>query len=185
MLMRLFYTSTMAWKYRHHLRKIHQETTENSPQTLPLAELKQQGIKTVVFDFDGVLAHHGADQPIPDMIPILKNSIELFGPNQIYILSNKPSAIRAAFFKTLPGITFVVGKRKKPFPDGLEKIKVLSGSSPKQILLIDDRLLTGMLACSIAGVTPFYINHPLVNLHERPLTESFFKCLRFLERQLF
>jgi hypothetical protein len=60
----------------------------------------------------------------------------------------------------------------------------LTGQSSHQLMLIDDRLLTGVLAACLANVSVAYITYPYVQLSKRPLPEMFFMVLRSLERYL-
>jgi predicted HAD superfamily phosphohydrolase YqeG len=74
--------------------------------------------------------------------------------------------------------------KKKPYPDGLQKIMALTGQPANALMLVDDRLLTGGLAASIANVPVTYITRPYVSLSKRPVKEFFFMILRFLERNM-
>ena len=60
----------------------------------------------------------------------------------------------------------------------------LSGQSSENLMLVDDRLLTGGLAACLANVPITYITRPYVHLSKRPLQELFFLMLRFLERRI-
>ena len=74
--------------------------------------------------------------------------------------------------------------RKKPYPDGLLKIAELSKAKPSKMLLIDDRLLTGVLATFIANTQAIWIKKPYVNLKKHWGSELLFVALRKLERWL-
>lgn len=153
---------------------------------LNLSTLPDQGIDIIVFDFDGVLAAHGELQPSSIGMDKLKQSLAIFGENNVYILSNKPLKVREQFFNEhLPGIQFVYAPRKKPYPDGLQQIMQSADCAGKQIALIDDRLLTGGLATCIAGTKMIYINKPLQNFKKRFFKESFFHLLRVSEKLFF
>ena len=109
--------------------------------------------------------------------------ISEFGAEKIFILSNKPKTSRCAYFRTVfPNIRFVTGIRKKPYPDGLMAIKNMANCTLTDIVLLDDRLLTGGLATCLAGTKFIYINKPLVSLAHNFIAEIFFIALRSLER---
>ena len=149
------------------------------------ADLKALGITALALDFDGVLAHHGADRPREDTRAWLERAVEVFGAGRIAILSNKPTGERLAWFAVhVPGLRFVAGVRKKPFPDGLIKTGELMGIPVAEILMVDDRLLTGCLAAIVAGARPYWINRPFISLSHRPAAELVFMLLRRLERLL-
>jgi len=146
-------------------------------------QLKSSGIAALALDFDGVLAHHGASHPLPEAVGWLKKCQSVFGGERIFILSNKPTEGRKAWFKEhFPAFRFIANVRKKPYPDGLNKTGELAKVPPDSILMVDDRLLTGCLAAINAGVRPCYIRQPYVSYSHRPVAELFFMLLRSGER---
>lgn len=186
MIKRIFYTMKNAWRQRKQLRNVQKVHNCAAPFALSAAVFQEQGYETIVFDFDGILAAHGETEPDPQMQTLLQECSARFGDNHVYVLSNKPSMRRLRYFEAhFPQVRFVIAAQKKPYPDGLNKIMQLSGSRPDKILLIDDRLLTGALAAVMAKTHICYVKEPLVNYQRRPLTETFFQCLRYLERALF
>ncbi len=147
-------------------------------------ELVARGITVLVLDFDGVLAPHGAAAPLPEVLAWLKSCALVLGEERIFILSNRPDPLRADYFRReFPGIGFIAGVRKKPYPDGLLRIMELSGAAPKELLLLDDRLFTGVLATCLAGTGVAYITAPYISLTSRPVMEGFFMLLRLAERR--
>jgi len=149
------------------------------------SQLKQQGVKILVLDFDGVLAAHGETKPADDLHDWLVQCVNTFGAAQIFVLSNKPLASRIRYFQThYAGIRYIAGTRKKPYPDGLQEIITLTNQPAKALMLVDDRLLTGILAACIIKVPVIYITKPYVNFLKRPIQELFFTSLRILERYL-
>jgi hypothetical protein len=145
-------------------------------------ELAAQGFTVLVLDFDGVLAPHGEDAPLPEIESWLRRCAVVLGEDRIFILSNRPAAPRADYFRrTFPGIRFVSGVRKKPYPDGLHRVMALSGAAPSQIVLLDDRLLTGVLATCLAGTGVIFITAPYTSFRNRPVIEGFFCMIRRLE----
>ena len=152
-----------------------------SPDTL-----KKQGVSVLAVDFDGVLASHGEDHPTPETAQWLQKCVKIFGKERVFILTNKPSQARKDYFhEQFHGVTMVTGVRKKPFPDGLISIINKSGLHPNATLLVDDRLLTGGLAACLAGTRMIYISNPYIGLSKRPVRETFFSLLRYLERIFF
>ncbi|MDD2501927.1 MAG: hypothetical protein PHN92_14065 [Geobacter sp.] len=175
---------TVGWRYRRELRKLVFET----PVTMRLldkepAKLAAEGIQALALDFDGVLASHGADQPLPEVADWLQRAVQVFGAEKICILSNRPFGPRVDWFAVhFPGIRFVSGVRKKPYPDGLKKTGELASVPLSSILMVDDRLLTGCLSALLAGAQPCYIRNPFVSLRSNVYKELFFKLLRSCER---
>lgn len=148
-------------------------------------ELKNAGVLALAIDFDGVLASHGADRPLPPVEGWLYSAVRVFGAGRLFILSNRPEGARVDWFRdNFPEIIFISGVRKKPYPDGLERAAELAGVPLSSLMMLDDRLLTGCLAAILAGAIPCYIRRPFTNIRKRPLKEIFFMLLRFLERRL-
>lgn len=180
---------TLAMWYQHRQAVAHRYQAANSPlQTinLDLLALKQDlGVKILVLDFDGVLAAHGDIAPLPELQPWLEQCVAIFGNKGVFILSNKPLPQRLAYFQQYhPEIEFIRARRKKPYPDGLQQIIELTATEAHKLILVDDRLLTGILAACITGVQSIYISKPYTNLKQRPLAELFFMLLRGAERLL-
>lgn len=175
---------TLGLRYRRNLSQILAATPPASfILTLEPAELKAQGITALALDFDGVLAHHGAAEPLPEAVDWMKRCEAVFGGERIFILSNKPTEGRRVWFaEHFPAMRFISGVRKKPYPDGLNKTGELAGVPLSSIMMVDDRLLTGCLAALVAGARPCYIRRPYVSFRHRPLAELFFWKLRLLER---
>jgi HAD superfamily phosphatase (TIGR01668 family) len=170
--------------HRRDLLRLMRETPENTRiLSLDPEALKASGITALALDFDGVLANHGAPAPLPDAIEWMKRCETVFGGDRIFILSNKPTEGRRTWFaEHFPALRFIAGVRKKPFPDGLNKTSELAGVPLSQILMVDDRLLTGCLAAINAGSRPCYIRNPYISFDHRPLAELFFYLLRAGER---
>jgi len=146
-------------------------------------QLAASGIQALALDFDGVLAPHGADQPLPEVVDWLRCAVVVFGVERIVILSNRPVSQRIDWFAAhFPGLRFVAGVRKKPYPDGLKKTGELTSVTLSSILMVDDRLLTGCLSALIAGARPCYVRCPYVALFSNIAKELFFMLLRRAER---
>jgi hypothetical protein len=183
---RILFSLRMLHRYRHALAEIYTTSSRHCQlrQILPTT-LKQKGVAVLVLDFDGVLAAHGECYPTDELHPWLHDCINTFGSKHVFILSNKPLPSRITYFKHhFPGVRYITEVKKKPYPDGLQKIIALSEQPSEGLMLVDDRLLTGGLAACIANVQIIYITRPYVLLSKRPLQELFFMTLRFLERRL-
>lgn len=185
MIIRAFYGLRMGWIHRHRLMPYRNDPTLQIETILDLKPelLKAEGIKVLAIDFDGVLASHGEESLEQNIVRWLKEGRDVFGTNNIFILTNKPTHHRTEMFAA-HGIQLIQTKRKKPYPDGIQQILSQTGITPSELMLIDDRLLTGILAAKIVGVQAKWVTKPFINLSKRPLTESFFIVLRGLERQL-
>ncbi len=174
----------VGWSFRHELRRLVEETpAETRLVDLDPVKLAADGIKVLALDFDGVLGQHGSDQPLPEVTEWLVRTVSVFGEDQIIILSNRPFGPRVEWFKTnMPGIRFVSGVKKKPYPDGLVKAGELASVSLSAILMVDDRLLTGCLSAIQAGSRIYYIRNPYISLRTSFVKELFFMLLRRAER---
>ena len=174
----------LGYRRRLELRLLLDSTPpDHSILNLDPTVLLSSGIAALVLDFDGVLAAHGESVPLPEAVAWMKRCETVFGAERIFILSNKPTEERRAWFRhSFPGFRFISSVRKKPFPDGLIKAGDLAGIRSSSVLMVDDRLLTGCLAALMAGVRPCYIRRPYVSYDNRPLTELFFRLVRIGER---
>ena len=176
---------SLGVRHRSRLRRLLDETpASNCILALDPGTLKSSGIAALALDFDGVLAGHGAPAPLPETVEWMGRCEAVFGGERIFILSNKPTEGRRQWFANhFPNLRFISGVRKKPFPDGLHKTGALAGVPLSQILMVDDRLLTGCLAALVAGARPCYIRQPYASFSHRPLAELFFMLLRRAERR--
>lgn len=149
----------------------------------PPQQLRAAGVEVLVLDFDGVLASDSEIQPCDEMQSWLQGAVATFGIGQVFILSNNPLPARVQWLaEKQPEIQWVHAERKKPYPDGLEAVYAQTRYRKEQILLADDRLLTGGLSACLAGTNFLYISKPYTQLRKRPATELFFMSLRGLER---
>lgn len=188
---RYLYTIINTVSYYPMIAKILKDKNKSIEKItdLSIGRLNDLGVHILVLDFDGVLNSHAEPYPREDVTQWLKEIQKALGAENIFILSNKPLPSRIEFFaKAFPGIRFIKGVRKKPYPDGLEavfKIKGLSRSEKAQVALVDDRLLTGALATCIAGCQSIYVTRPYMQLSKHPFSELFFQGLRWLEHLVF
>lgn len=175
---------SLGFHYRHQLANLLSKSSPvDSILLLDPNDIKTTGIWALALDFDGVLAGHGATVPIPEAVTWIKKCETVFTGERIFILSNKPTDERILWFNdNFPAIRFISGVPKKPFPDGIYKTAELAGVSISQILMIDDRLLTGCLAAVASGARACYILRPYSCFRFRPFAELFFCTLRLLER---
>lgn len=187
MILRTIYSIRHTWQNRAQLKKFLTDPTLHLANICSInAEyLHSAGVQVFVLDYDGVLAAHGEPRPRPEVEAWLKHLCQSFPAQQVYILSNKPTKERQEYFKqNFPAMHFVIAKRKKPYPDGLEQIAQVSGIAPANIMLVDDRLCTGILATLLAGVQGRLITRPYINFRHRPFAETGFVLLRFLEQRI-
>ena len=202
---RIIFTFFYFYKYRQSLKKsliYHNVNSEvNSTKVLPmdfnvdqvtlleLDSLKVNKIKILILDYDGVLSSYGESQPLPEVIDWLERAILIFGSRKIFILSNNPSLIRKEFLDKYfnEKIIFVISK-PKPYIDGIEYIKkhllLEFGESPinSEILMVDDRLATGILAAKIADIASCLILKPYINIKKKFIVEIVFIMFRKFER---
>ena len=182
---RWFFALKHAWGQRKVLKSF---LTERNKQIYSLSEitparLDAAQVAILVLDFDGVLAHHDAKEPNDEALKWLRNLSMNIGEQRIALLTNKPKRNRLEFFNThFPSIHIVSGVRKKPYPDGLAEVANYKGVAPHRVLLLDDRLLTGMLATCLSYSQGWYFRKPYSNYWKNPIRESFFSFLRGFER---
>ncbi len=184
--MRWLFAIKNAYLMRKNLKGfLTPEKTIHSLEEITLEKLDEANIAILVLDFDGVLAPHDAAQPLPEAERWLTKISQEIGQHRLAILTNKPKPVRLRYFaQKFPSIFVLHGERKKPYPDGLLMIAQYRGVAPHRLALIDDRLLTGMLATCLAYTQGWYFNPPKTNYWRNPVRESFFSVLRVFERAL-
>ncbi|MBC8017312.1 MAG: hypothetical protein H7X83_02180 [Verrucomicrobia bacterium] len=175
---------SIGFRNRHELARLLKKTPhDRCILTIDPRTLHTDGVEVLALDFDGVLSPHGFAAPIPQAEEWLTRCVAVFGEDNLFILSNKPTQERKDWFgRHFPAIRFISGVRKKPFPDGLNKIGELARAPLSSILMVDDRLLTGCLAAINAGARPCYIRRPFVSFKHKIVAEAFFMLLRTAER---
>lgn len=183
MIDRFFYALKMGWFHRNKLKQYSRDPRLQIETVLQLdpSQLKSEGIEALAIDFDGVLSVYGEDCPSPHISTWLNSCLAIFGREKVFILSNNPTKLRQKCCNDL-GITLIRNVKKKPFPEGLLKIIKETQVKPASLLLIDDRLLTGILAAEIVGISAKWVTKPYIGLTQRPLPELLFILLRRLER---
>lgn len=185
MIKRTWYTLSMAYKHREKLKTYRYQPALQRASILECDPvlLKDQGIKAVILDVDGVLVPYGEIQLSQKIDSWLKICIQILGEGKVFILTNQPTLIRKDYFlKNYKGIKFLLPGRKKPYPDGITQVLQANQIAPSELLIIDDRLLTGILAAVIAQASGCYITKPLRDFAKRPIQELFFNLLRKIER---
>ncbi len=185
--MRWWFAIKNAWQQRAYLKRfmcsadyqIH-ALEEVTPQ-----KLEEANVAILVLDFDGVLAGHDAKEPTEDAARWLRSLSHSIGEQRIAILTNKPKPERVRYFaEHFPSILLVQGTKKKPYPDGLQAIAAYKGVPPHRLGLIDDRLLTGMLATCLSYTHGWYFYPARTHFWHHPIKESFFAFLRWFERAM-
>ena len=188
MLYQIIYACIQACKYR---KKLTNYATERNLQiasvtALSPQKLLQDGIKCLIIDFDGVLAAYAKTQLPLEVQAWLMECCKVFDPKMIFILSNKPTfARRDQFAKNFPGVNFIIAKYKKPRPDSIFSILQTTKLLPHELLIIDDRLLTGILAAIISNIRGCLITNPFIDLAANPIQEQIFILVRAFELWLF
>lgn len=174
----------LGFRHRHELARVMRNVSlDSTVLSLDPAMFKELGITTLALDFDGVLAPHGFDAPLPEVREWLCRCVATFGEHGIFILSNKPTVERQVWFsENFPCIRFISGVRKKPLPDGLRRISELAEVPSSSILMVDDRLFTGCLGAIHAGACPCYIRRPFISFSHHTFSELFFFLMRKGER---
>lgn len=177
---RIIFTCQKAWKHRQALKAI---PDVKDILSIDWPALHASGIRVVVLDFDGVLAPDNHMSINGAVSAVLKTAKDIFG-SPVFILSNNPTKERQAFFaRHFPEFVFIMAK-KKPYPDGLLGIISREQCNAAEVILIDDRLLTGGLAATLAETKCLLIKNPYRQLRGNACRELAFMLLRAIERLL-
>lgn len=149
---------------------------------------RTMGIEVLVLDFDGVLAEQGSLGLQPRFKQWLDQLHEQMGAHwRIYLWTNCPSCARRALLRQqCPYLDtrYFEGHSKKPHPAGLQALSRTLKIDPSRILVVDDRLGTGILAGLLTGTQVVWVTDPVKNIAGQPWTELGFNLLRSVERGL-
>lgn len=180
---RTVFTIIQSLTHRRELRRLLSTAACEQVTHITPHRLNAENIAVLVLDFDGVLAPHGYDEPLPEVITWLKECAGDPHIKRIYIMSNKPTPRRDRYFaEHHPELRFVKGVRKKPYPEGLLNIIAAEAVAPEQVLLVDDRLLTGILATVLAGTKCILVTRPYIDFAFKTISEAGFVLIRTLEK---
>lgn len=183
--MRYWYALKNAFLQREALKSHLDDKLSNIKDLseITLDTLDKANVAILVLDFDGVLAGHDVDCPDLKTHQWLEKICSQIGELRVAILSNKPKRSRLEYFqKNFPNILWMDGVAKKPYPDGLLAIAESKDVYCDRLALVDDRLLTGVLACKIAGAQALWLTKPKVAFAKHPIKESFFMGLRLMDK---
>lgn len=178
--MRWIYALQQMWYHQKELANVHQ-----MPHVTDLTTtwLRQYQIQQLVLDFDGVLSPHGEPTMLPVVQTWLQNLLETWPEGKICILSNKRFEARVQWVtQQYPQLIFLSALRPKPYPETLVALQTQSGIAAAHTLIVDDRLLTGVLAGLLAHTQILWVTKPWQDYQSRPIVERFFAFLRFGEQ---
>ncbi len=181
MIKRTIFSIKEGFRHKAQLKVIPYETNIVS---IDWRSLYQSGMRVVVLDFDGVLAADKQKKLYAGVDAVLNTTQAIFG-DHVYIFSNQPTPQRQAYFaEHFPRIQFLVAKQK-PYPDGLLSVITREQVKPEEVLLVDDRVLTGGLAATLAGIKCILIEKPYICFWDNMIRETVFMSLRVIERAIF
>jgi len=186
--LRFLFALVESLKARKKLQLILKSNTRvfKSVLDIDVDAFQRLNINVLVLDFDGVLASHGEQLPFKESVTWLQDLQRARPSMPIFIFSNKPMPDRISFFsKNFANIEFLQNFPKKPYPDGLRHVANKTGVNISQVGLVDDRVLTGLLATVLAGCQAIYISQPFISFKKRPIKEVFFELLRKIEILVF
>src|ERR1700686_194606 len=95
---RTVFTITKSLTHRRELRRLLGTAACEQVTHITPHRLNAENITVLVLDFDGVLAPHGYDEPLPEVVTWLKECAGDPHIKRIYIMSNKPTPRRERYF---------------------------------------------------------------------------------------
>ena len=135
-------------------------------------ELKNQGIKCIMFDLDSTVMMSKSSTFLPETIEWFNTFIKDF---EVAIISNNPNENYIKNASRLAPCR-VIGNAKKPNPNVAKKYLDEVGISPKDAVMVGDRPLTDILVGKKLGTKTILVGS--INPNENLLT----KFVRALER---
>jgi len=182
MLSRVMFSLRFFIVHRFGIKRIVTSESFDHLWDITLREIEERCVSVIILDFDGVLAPDGYYSPVKKAEDWL-SGLSMEARNiKFFVLSNKPMKEREDYFSfKFPNLKFVKGVRKKPYPDGINSIIDAEGVSRSQVLIVDDRLMTGILAAEIANINSIFIQKPLIDFHGNFFNELAFFLLRKID----
>ncbi|KAJ1933751.1 hypothetical protein GGF37_006619 [Kickxella alabastrina] len=125
-------------------------------RSIPFDEMRQNGIKYLVFDKDNCLTAPYADHIHPDFQSAWQKCKDVFPHNRILIASNSAGTPDDANCKAAKSVELALGvpvlrhQVKKP-ACGLEIMAQLGATDPREVAMIGDRLATDIVLANING----------------------------------
>ena len=144
----------------------------DSVSSIPLEQLKQQGIKGIILDLDDTLIPQNSNEISIERSIWLKEAISNF---KVYLVTNNRSLKRIQMFQTRFNIPAII-KAWKPGTKGLLSAIKQMNLNFDEIVMIGDRLFTDVLAGNRVNVQTF-----LVTPIQKP---KFLKWVRTLEKKM-
>jgi len=175
---------TMLLKKRVCLRRLFVRDCllERIEHLTPEYLLRSQ-IQLLLLDFDGVLSSHGAIKPTESVINWLKQLDSHFSLKKVCIYSNNLFTERVRYIEsTFPEIHLMHFLKKKPYPDDLLRLLQTRQLSPSDVLVVDDRITSGILSACIIGTEALLPRKAVVDYRGSFVKECFYSAVRFLER---
>jgi len=121
----------------------------NSVADLDVKDLKQRGIKAVIFDVDNTLCGLNS----PEIDETLKPKIQELSENfSCCILSNTSSAKRMTELKQNFPLPVADAASKKPKKEAFDQALKLTGSAANETAMVGDLLLTDVAGANNAGL---------------------------------
>jgi predicted HAD superfamily phosphohydrolase YqeG len=168
--------SFVLMSFKNYLKK---SLEINSILDVDLNFCQKHKIQGLIFDFDGVL---NTDKSLLITLTYEKHFTYLLDHLPIAIYSNAHfPARKKAMLERFPKLTWLDIPPKKPSPLRLDEIAHIWSLKPENLLMIDDRLLTGGLCAFRAGTQFAYLTTPLTSYKKHFFREIFFTILRKVE----
>jgi HAD superfamily phosphatase (TIGR01668 family) len=178
----LLFVLRAVWRVRAAMRLyLHPDKQCRDVLDLEPRQLYAAGVRVLVLDFDGVLAPHNATTVTAEVTGWLERCVACFGRERVLILSNNPLPARITLFTSPLLPIFWQTRYYKPFPYSLRAIVSRTRCRKQQVLVIDDRLTSGVLAASLLGIPALWLACPRVAWRRYALAEIGFWCVRKLE----
>lgn len=115
--------------------------------SVPFDKLKSAGFKHIIFDKDNTLTNHDLSDVRSDLVPVLDNTISLFGSENVWVFSNNRKATISHGVSMLNHSHYL----KKPLC-GSQLLTDLRIDGSRTVI-VGDRLMTDMcLAHTIGGL---------------------------------
>lgn len=136
------------------LRRLYPTQMLDSVYELPIEELKEAGIKGVIFDIDNTLVPYDVAEPTKKVLDLFKMLQDM--GFKITLVSNNTEDRVIKFNKQLK--VFALHKAQKPLRKNFTRALALMGCKESEAIIVGDQIFTDIYGGNRAGLQTYLVS---------------------------